>query len=204
MVRQTCKAWSCKYCGHVKRKQLQSKIKAARPNRFVTLTTCGHATETPRQIFDWSRRQISELGKVIRKENSEFEYLRCLEATKTGYPHYHLLCRSGWLDQKRLSELWCKFTRAYIVDIRALSKDENAAKYVMKYLGKQTSLSFTKRRLSWTRRFFPPAEKPKPSASIPAEIKFYNGSMEDVSYWELPGTQFEKPNAWHWIAKRSF
>jgi hypothetical protein len=196
-----CKRWTCPYCGRVKRAKLEADIKTARPNRFVTLTTCGHESESPRQIFDWTRRQISELAKVIRREGRDFEYLRALEATKTGYPHYHLLVRSPYLDQKELSRHWCHFTRAYIVDIRSLTKDEAAAKYVMKYLTKQHSISFTQRRLSWTRNFFPKRDEDTPSTYAPINVTRTRGSLEDYKYWNGHGAEFEAINRWHWIRK---
>ena len=82
MVRTTCGTWSCQYCGRVKRARMLEKVQAARPNRFVTLTTIGDAKKTPREVYDWSRRQISELSKSYRRDGIEFEYLRVLEVTK--------------------------------------------------------------------------------------------------------------------------
>lgn len=201
LYRTVCKRWTCPYCGRVKRAKLQADIQAARPNRFLTLTTANHADATPRQIFDWTRRQVSELGKAIRREGSSFEYLRCLEATKTGYPHYHLLVRSGWLDQHELSAKWCRLTRAFIVDIRALSKDEKAARYVMKYLTKQGTVPFTTRRLSWTRNFFHKTEQRQATTHSPIEVERHSGTLEHVVYWHYAGACWERVNRWHWIRK---
>lgn len=197
----TCGRWTCPYCGTVKRAKLQARIREAQPNRFITLTTCGHETETPRQIFDWTRRQISELGKLIRRQGRTFEYLRCLEATKTGYPHYHLLVRSPYLDQRELSAHWCHFTRAYIVDIRSLTKDENAARYVMKYLTKQSAVPFTNRRLSWTRKFFPKEPTPPKAEFCPVNIKRYSGRPKDYFHWDGCHARWEQINRWHYITK---
>lgn len=204
LFRTTCGRWTCPYCGQVKRAKLQERIQSARPNRFVTLTTCGHETETPRQIFDWTRRQISELAKFYRRTNREFEYLRALEQTKSGYPHYHLLVRSPWLEQVELSRSWCNFTRAYIVDVRSLTKDEKAARYVMKYLSKQHSLSFTQRRLSWTRNFFPPEPKPQKSSYCPINVQRFASSIANYFQWECNAARWEKINDWHYTSKERF
>lgn len=201
LFRIVCKRWTCEACGPVKRAQLQAKIQEARPNRFITLTTCGHETETPRQIFDWTRRQISELGKLIRRSGREFEYLRVLEATERGYPHYHLLVRSPYLEQAELSRHWCHFTRAYIVDIRSLTKDEKAAKYVMKYLTKQNAVPFTNRRLSWTRRFFPKAQAEQKADYCPINVHRYSGSVEDYLRWEATDSEWVQINRWHYVSK---
>ena len=201
MVRTTCGTWSCQYCGRVKRARMLEKVQAARPNRFVTLTTIGDAKKTPREVYDWSRRQISELSKSYRRDGIEFEYLRVLEVTKKGFPQYHLLVRSPYLDKRELSHRWCHFTEAFIVDIRALSPDEKGARYVMKYLGKQDSVPFTNRRVSWTRNFFPKEEtEPKPKQCL-AEVKRWGGSPEHVLYWEYSAADVEKLNQWHWIIK---
>lgn len=202
MVRTVCNTWKCPWCGPRKRAALTAKIALAKPNRFITLTTDPATGDTPRQVYDWSRRQISELAKVIRKRHGEFEYVRAIEQTKKGWPHYHLLVRSPYLDQKELSHCWCHLTRAFIVDIRALTKDERAARYVTKYLTKQTSCDFTTRRLSWTKGFFMPEEKPKESGTIAADIHRYNQRPEDVQFWEYPQCSWEKLNNWHWRRKR--
>ena len=201
LFRVACKRWTCDYCGSCKRAKLQAEIKAARPNRFLTLTTCGGANETPRQIFDWTRRQLSELTKQYRREGRPIEYLRVLEATKLGFPHYHLLVRSEYLEQKELSHRWAHLTRAFIVDIRSLTRDENAARYVMKYLTKQGSVPFTNRRLSWTRNFFPKTP-PKPKSELcPIGVQRHKMTLEQLQYYEFPNAIFEKVNAWHWIQR---
>ena len=201
LFRVACKRWTCDYCGSCKRAKLQAEIKAARPNRFLTLTTCGGANETPRQIFDWTRRQLSELTKQYRREGRPIEYLRVLEATKLGFPHYHLLVRSEYLEQKELSHRWAHLTRAFIVDIRSLTRDENAARYVMKYLTKQGSVPFTNRRLSWTRNFFPKTP-PKPKSELcPIGVQRHKMTLEQLEYYEFPNATFEKVNKWHWIQR---
>lgn len=199
ICRTTCGTWCCPYCGPVKRAKLAADVKAARPNRFITLTTSGHSDQSPRDVFDATRRQLSELAKRLRKEHGTFEYLRALEQTKTGFPHYHLLVRSPYLDQHELSRHWCALTTAFIVDVRKLSPDEKAVRYVMKYLGKQAAVPFTTRRLSWTKDFFP-RRPPRPKSEICAvDVQRWNGSLEDVTHWEFPNRSWERLNQWHWI-----
>ena len=201
LVRIICKTWACPYCGPIKRATLAARIKTAKPNRFVTLTAEANQDRTPREVFDQTRRQISELAKTYRREGKEFEYIRVLETHESGYPHYHLIVRSPWLDQKELSHRWCQFTQSYVVDVRKLSNDKKGVNYVMKYLGKQASTQFTTRRVSFTQNFFAKEEKtPKPKQQI-AEVERWNGSLEDVTHWEFPTACWEKINRWHWIRR---
>jgi len=201
IVRIVCKTWPCPYCGPIKRANLAAKVRLAKPNRFVTLTAQPGLSETPRNVFDRTRRQISELAKLYRREGKEFEYIRVLEQHENGYPHYHLIVRSPWLDQKELSHRWCQFTQSYIVDVRKLSNNDKGINYVMKYLGKQTTNSFTDRRVSFTRNFFAPTPPEPKSERCVVNAQRWAGSLEDVTYWEFPGCSWEKINQWHWTAR---
>jgi len=44
---------------------------------------------------------------------------------------------------------------AYIVDVEPIWNTSNVARYAVKYLTKQTSIAFTRRRISWSKKFFP-------------------------------------------------
>lgn len=155
----TCKRWGCRYCGEKKARELGMRVQTAKPNKLITLTVNPRAYETPRAAYEDTRRKLSELSKVIRRENGEFEYLRILEVTKKGWPHYHLVARSGYIKQKWISDVWNSLTGAPIVDIRAIKQLDNVYFYVMKYLCKQKYIPWTNRRVSWSRNFFPPKEK---------------------------------------------
>jgi len=120
---------------------------------------------------------------------------------QSGYPHYHLIVRSAWLDQKILSYRWASLTDSYIVDVRKLSNNDKGINYVMKYLGKQEANAFTNRRISYTRNFFVPEPPTPPSTRQIAEVERWSGSLEDVTHWEFPTASWEKINRWHWIRK---
>jgi len=155
----TCKRWGCRYCGVKKSITLGMRVEAAEPNKLITLTVNPKCYITPREAFEETRRKLSEFAKVIRKQTGEFEYLRILEVTKKGWPHYHLVARSPYIKQKWISAVWNDLTGAPIVDIRSIKKVGNVYKYVMKYLCKQTYIPWTNRRVSWSKKFFPPVEK---------------------------------------------
>jgi len=154
VFRSSCNTWKCLVCAGRKAARLAYRVEAAFPDKFITLTCRVTRRQTPRQAYDRSRRQVSELAKRIRRNGSEFEYLRLLEETKRGWPHYHLIARSPYIPQAHLSEMWRLLTGHLIVDIRALDDTKEAVWYVTKYVTKQKEVSYTSRRVSWSRRFF--------------------------------------------------
>lgn len=155
VVAVTCKRWGCRYCGEKKAITLGFRVQLAEPNKLITLTVNPKMYETPREAYEDTRRKLSDFSKLIRKEIGEFEYIRILEVTKKGWPHYHLVARSGYIPQKLISQIWSGLTGAPIVDIRKIKRLDMVAKYVMKYLCKQKYIPWTNRRVSWSKKFFP-------------------------------------------------
>lgn len=150
----TCNRWGCIRCGPRKAKRLAYKIEKAEPNKLITLTINPKMYTSPREAYDKTRRQLPELSRLIKKAVGSFEYLRVLETTKAGWPHYHLMARCPYVPQKELSRLWAGLTAAPIVDVRSIKKIDNVFAYVVKYLCKQTYIEWTNRRTSWSRNFF--------------------------------------------------
>lgn len=155
IVALQCRRWGCCYCGPRKMKLLAYRTNDAKPTKFITLTIDTKLWESPRAAFDGTRRKVSDFAKLVRSAVGEFEYLRVLESTARGWPHYHFVARCDFIPQHRLSTMWAELTGAPIVDIRHVHKKTNVIGYVMKYLGKQTSVPWTTRRVSWSRNFFP-------------------------------------------------
>ncbi len=155
LIALTCKRWGCRYCGERRASLLASKVAEAKPNRLITLTINPKFHETPLSAYKSTTRKVSELSKKVRKLHGSFEYLRVLEVTKKGWPHYHLVCRSKYIPQYLLSEIWASLTGAPIVDVRMIRKHQSVYRYVLKYLCKQKYIPWTDRRVSWSRGFFP-------------------------------------------------
>jgi hypothetical protein len=88
----------------------------------------------------------------------EVEYLRVTEVTKKGWPHYHLLLRSGFLPHKVVKTLWAELTGATIVDLRQVKKSFSAYQYLVKYLSKLHRLEWTERHVSVSKNFAPKVE----------------------------------------------
>lgn len=140
-----CRKWSCAICGPRKRAILVRRITRAAPTKFITLT-CRHET-TPLAQLTTLRKALPKLINTIRKTIGDIEYLRALEYCRDGYPHYHLLARTKYIEQKTLSRLWEQLTNARVVDIR--KAHGRSTSYVAKYLSKATATHDT-----WTRQQF--------------------------------------------------
>jgi hypothetical protein len=185
-----CKRWTCDVCGPRKKNDLAKRIKAAKPQRFLTLTVKNpNATKdpnelldgdtdpagsptTPRDAFDQTRRKVSELFRHFRKNGRPQEYVRILEQTKRGWPHYHFLMRGPkpW-PVAEITAKWKQLTGSYIVDIQFVGKDAQSTTYVTKYLQKADSVTFTPRRVSASRNFFEKRDPQTPKRTL--ESWFY-------------------------------
>lgn len=149
-----CNTWGCEYCGPRKVWSLAFRVTRAKPNKLITLTCRPSLYKTPREAFDMLRRQVSELAKVLRRTTGPFEYMRVLELTQAGWPHFHLVARSPYIPHQLLSHTWARLTNAPVVDIRKIHDPKTTLRYVVKYLAKQTHVDFTRRRIAWTKNFF--------------------------------------------------
>lgn len=155
-----CNQWSCRHCAIRKTKSLAHKTVAAKPNRLCTLTTDPGLYQSPRAAFDATRRKVPEWCRIMRRRFGDVEYLRVTEITKKGWPHYHLLIRSGFLPHEVAKNTWALLTGATIVDIRQVKKIFNCYTYLVKYLTKMHRIEWTGRHVSYSKEFFMPNDRP--------------------------------------------
>lgn len=156
-----CNQWSCRHCAIRKTKSLAHKTVAAKPNRLCTLTTDPKLYDHPRAAFDATRRRVPEWARIMRRRFGSIEYLRVTEVTKKGWPHYHLLIRSGYLPHEVAKNTWALLTGASIVDIRQVKKVFNCYTYLLKYLTKMHRIEWTGRHVSYSKDFFMPDDRPE-------------------------------------------
>jgi hypothetical protein len=149
-----CKRWGCDVCGKRKMTHYGRKCEAAKPNRLITLTVDTKLHETPHGAFKATGPKVTHFATRVRRIIPEFEYLKVLEVTKKGWPHYHLVVRSQFIKQAECSRIWAELTGAPIVDVRKIKKPSDVYYYVIKYLGKQKYIPWTDRRMSWSKNFF--------------------------------------------------
>ena len=150
-----CKRWTCRFCAQVKIRKLSWLTSRAKPNRLLTLTVNNKLYCTAREAFDATRAFVPELIRTLRLRFGPIEYLRVTEVTKTGWPHYHLLIRSGYLPQQVVRSIWEAYTGATIVDLRQVKDRFGAYNYLTKYLTKLHQIDWTERHVSYSKSFFP-------------------------------------------------
>ncbi len=150
-----CKTWGCRVCSVQKIKALSLAVQAAKPNRLLTLTIDPALHLSPAEAWKTTRKKVPLLVRKLRTKFGEVEYLRVTEVTKAGWPHYHLLVRSGYLPHSVVKSIWSEMTGARIVDLRQVLKSFSAYKYLVKYLSKLHKLEWTERHVSLSRGFAP-------------------------------------------------
>lgn len=98
--------------------------------RLITLTS---SPSSPRPI----RKSWELVVKWMRRRGIEFQYYAVVETNIRGLQHMHILFRGPYVHQWCLSNLWRKYHRAYIVDVRATyGSKRRVASYLCKYLMK--------------------------------------------------------------------
>jgi hypothetical protein len=135
----------------------------ARPNRFLTLTCRPTAGETPRQVYDRTRRLIPKLFAKLNKGRPKAEYFRMLELHKSGFPHYHFLIRGPYWPRDAIRAEWERLTGAFICNIQRIwENDKSRHRYCIKYVTKALDAqTLAARSWSASRNFFLP-EDPVP------------------------------------------
>ena len=146
VIQIRCKRWGCRHCGERKVTYLGWRCQDAEPNRLITLTISTSLWETPRQSYEATKSKVTQLAIRLRRKFGEFEYFKVLEVTKKGWPHYHLVVRSGYIPQPTISDIWQQLTGAHIVDVRAIKKTRDVYFYVVKYLAKQKYIPWNRFR----------------------------------------------------------
>lgn len=149
-----CKQWGCPVCGAAKVRRLAHRVEAAKPTKFVTLTTWTRAYLGPRMAFEKGSRKIPKLIAKLRKRFGDIEYCKVLEQHKNGFPHWHFAWRSSYIPQRIISDLWDELHNSPIVHIKRVEKIKSVYGYMVKYLCKQHYVPWTDRRVSWSRGFW--------------------------------------------------
>lgn len=163
VIQIRCKRWGCRHCGQRKVTHLGWRCEDAQPNRLITLTVNNPLWESPRSAYDGTKGRVTQLATRLRRQHGEFEYMKVLEVTRLGWPHYHLIVRSKYIPHSTISGIWGDLTGATIVDVRQIKKRQDVYFYVVKYLSKQKYIPWTNRRVSWSREFFPPNDFKAPN-----------------------------------------
>jgi hypothetical protein len=132
-----CKRWKCPVCGPERKAELCRRLVDACPDRFLTLTCKYEPHETPREVYDRTRRLIPKLFAKLNKGRRKAEYFRMLELHKSGYPHYHFLIRGPFWPRDEVKLVWERLTGSFIVNIQGIKpNDRSRHRYAIKYVTK--------------------------------------------------------------------
>lgn len=133
-----CRCWHCDHCRPYRVNQLKALARDGFPDTFLTLTVNPQTGDNP----DDRARALAQAWRKLRQramrryKYKSLPFLAVFEKTKAGEPHLHILLRVKWLDQKWLSKQMAILIGAPIVDIRRVTGQKGAARYIAKYLGK--------------------------------------------------------------------
>lgn len=133
-----CRCWHCEHCRPHRVNQLKALARDGHPDTFLTLTVNPATGESPDdRACALSRAwRLLRLRAMRKYKYKSLPFLAVFEKTKNGEPHLHILLRVKWLDQRWLSEQMSLLIGAPIVDIRRVTSQKGAARYIAKYLGK--------------------------------------------------------------------
>lgn len=202
----SCRRWSCDECAEDRAAELVRLAVAGKPTHFITLTCQPSLWPSPADAARAMQDARADLVRRIRKlgPSFPFEYFSVWEATKTGWPHLHILARTEFIDQAWLSATWSELTGAPIVDIRRVRQVEDAASYVAKYVGKDPHHFGTNNRYSRSRDWCISKAQRKRDNFIPGLQRFFMPGVTANSHelrfllssWGL--SVLEAGDGWSW------
>lgn len=150
-----CKCWQCETCGPIQLHKLRRRIAEGNPDMLLTLTCKPRDEEFPAD----AARRMMDAWKILRKRWQRRHSLKALpfflivEATKKGWPHFHIALRAPFVEQKWLSAEWEQLTGAHRVDVRRIRNPRGAIRYLTKYLTKSPARFSRVQRFSSSRNW---------------------------------------------------
>lgn len=133
-----CKRWSCPVCSQINRNRVIGIARRAKPRALLTLTVRSTDYASPDDAAEALKRGLRLLRLRLKRHPrlTNFQFLAVFEKHKSGWPHLHLLIRGSFLPWQELRRMWEGITGSYMVDIRRIASEGQAALYVSKYIGK--------------------------------------------------------------------
>lgn len=167
-----CRSWECPRCGPAQAVRLRFLIAEAAPTKFLTLT-CSVGTHPDRlAAFEAMRAAWPKLVKRLRRYHGDapVEFLWVLEATRHGWPHYHVALRMPYTPQALISRWWIELANTRVVHIRAVDSPQSGAWELSKYMTKQLHAPAGFRRWGASAGFLLQRFRPAPGVdeSLPA------------------------------------
>jgi hypothetical protein len=114
---------------------------------FITLTLAGKDAGLQEKVDRLYKHFKALRQHPLWSENvrggAAFLEVKWSEKAKRWHPHLHCICDADFIDQGELSTVWRTISKdSFIVDVRRVRNDEQAAGYVTKYASKPLNTSF--------------------------------------------------------------
>jgi hypothetical protein len=160
--RVNCGSWTCSYCGPRKAKRAKRAIRDLAETLglcyFLTLTIDPSHLREGEDPIKHLQVSFDKFRTYLRRKFGETPvYIRVVEFTQKGLPHYHILT-DRYIEQQWISRTWNRLGGGKIVWIRR-ARIRKIAHYLAKYLTKELLLSAPKgtRRITTARavKLFP-------------------------------------------------
>jgi hypothetical protein len=186
--RVNCGSWSCCYCGPRKAKRAKRAIRELAErlglHYFVTLTLDPSLLREGEDATKHLQCSFNKLRTYLRRKFGEAPvYIRVVEFTQRGLPHYHILT-DRYIEQEWISRTWAGLGGGRIVWIRR-ARIQQIARYLAKYLTKELLLSAPKgtRRITTARkiRLFPKFQSEISWALVRSSIWFLFAVHRDAA-----------------------
>lgn len=164
-VSLACRAWTCPDCAEKRKAGLIAQAIGGNPRTFLTLTIRRDDHSNPKE----AARQLAHAWRCLRlrwmrrKKLKHLPFIAVFEKHKSGWPHLHILMRSGYMDQKWISAQMQDLINSPVIDIRLARNAAQCAAYCAKYCGKDPE-KFGHCKRYWQSKDYdqrPPNEKQK-------------------------------------------
>lgn len=140
----------CTPCAAVRSWKLQLALRHLMTGKrmsFITLTLAGKdeglAAKIDRLYKGFRALRLHPLWADKVKGGAAFLEVKYSDKAHRWHPHLHIMADADYIDQGELSTVWRTITRdSYIVDIRRVKDEKQAAVYVTKYASKPLNSSF--------------------------------------------------------------
>lgn len=132
-----CDKWDCEECRPRRCARVRYEALAGKPTQFLTLSWRVREGDTPASARKRMGKAWPHLHRWMCKEIGEkIEYFVVVEATKKGWPHFHILLRCKRIERRKIKNWWRKLTGSYIVKWETVWNVKGAAFYLTNYLKK--------------------------------------------------------------------
>lgn len=200
-----CKCWGCSHCVHVRRRDLWHKAVNGNPRIFLTLTMKPEDGATPdtqaKALVVHFRMLRQYLMRKLKRRSPTF--LAVIEAHESGWPHLHILLRTGFIHHRLIRAWWEAHTGSFQIDIRLAKGKRQVASYVSKYISKNPG-RFEHVKRYWCSQDWDPPKKEK-NANLNDEycwwesISLHPLGLARAAFWDGATVRCENDS---WVIER--